>query len=561
MRKSLTRSHPATRAVVSRPVPSFAIGNRTTARLLEAALSSPGQPLDGATRTLMEARFGWDFGAVRIHDGKQAAIAASRLGANALTVGREVVFGAGGLQSSEAGRKLLAHELTHVVQQQAGVGVAEEVGQAGGAHEQHAEAVAQRVVSGGSAGTSLLAAAAGGGTPCVQLQAKSSTVQLPENREFGFRPVHPAVVGAGAAGEHVRVLQMTLLQLGYRLPRFGADGIFGDETKAAVRTFQRDHGLAVDGVAGPKTLAAISELSYTWNPTPADSGPTGLSAVPTYATATLVDPRVALQNEKDYWRSRHKDAILSPFGQSGGDSTGFDFSKEKSWQAVKREETPSEAPKLAPFKSQQTNDLSTFYVNESITPETFVNMMLGRFVHGVGPENFVFPRNGKVSLEMRDAAIVQAALRRWYQANYVAILSGQPLRPTPDSERFQDFGVDAQVSLWWEKLGILNVPQFVGSASVVIEPQVDVAPEGGNFLYAGKDELLVTVRNITSATSGDFLKHFSVFGEAPSFPKDTAHPTTQQFTNISQTFQFTLPINRAQAHFLEEKRKYSEETR
>ena len=52
----------------------------------------------------------------------------------------------------------------------------------------------------------------------------------------------------GCEGDDVRELQLDLMQLGYALPEYGADGEFGDETKAAVKAFQKDHGLKVDGV-------------------------------------------------------------------------------------------------------------------------------------------------------------------------------------------------------------------------------------------------------------------------------------------------------------------------
>jgi hypothetical protein len=86
-------------------------------------LNSPGQPLDAATRSYFEPRFGRDFSDVRIHHGAQAASAAAGVQARAFTVGRNVVFGAGEHNpASERGKRLLAHELTHVVQQSDGAG-------------------------------------------------------------------------------------------------------------------------------------------------------------------------------------------------------------------------------------------------------------------------------------------------------------------------------------------------------------------------------------------------------------------------------------------------------
>ena len=81
-------------------------------------LRSPGQPLDAGTRAFMEPRFGHDFSGVRVHTDAKAAESARAVNALAYTVGREMVFGAGQyVPTTNAGRKLMAHELTHVVQQ------------------------------------------------------------------------------------------------------------------------------------------------------------------------------------------------------------------------------------------------------------------------------------------------------------------------------------------------------------------------------------------------------------------------------------------------------------
>lgn len=61
----------------------------------------------------------------------------------------------------------------------------------------------------------------------------------------------------GSKGKAVRDLQETLLALGYKLPRFGADGDFGSETEAAVKAFQKKQGLEVDGIVGPLTHTSL----------------------------------------------------------------------------------------------------------------------------------------------------------------------------------------------------------------------------------------------------------------------------------------------------------------
>lgn len=82
------------------------------------ALAEPGQPLDIATRDFMEPRFGGDFSRVRIHTGAAAERSAQDVNAHAYSVGNDIVFGPGEPSpATHEGRRLLAHELTHVVQQ------------------------------------------------------------------------------------------------------------------------------------------------------------------------------------------------------------------------------------------------------------------------------------------------------------------------------------------------------------------------------------------------------------------------------------------------------------
>src|SRR5690606_22094672 len=105
-------------------------GNAAVQRAADGSGRSPvldvvgrggGSPLAPAVREDMESRLGADFSDVRIHTGGTAASSASAVGAHAYTVGRDVVFGAGKFDTtSTAGRTMLAHELTHVVQQRSG---------------------------------------------------------------------------------------------------------------------------------------------------------------------------------------------------------------------------------------------------------------------------------------------------------------------------------------------------------------------------------------------------------------------------------------------------------
>jgi outer membrane protein OmpA-like peptidoglycan-associated protein len=89
--------------------------------IVHEVLRSPGQPLDHETREFMEPRFGHDFGHVRVHTDARAAESTQVVAALAYTVGSHIAFAAGSfLPGTTTGRKLLAHELTHVVQQDSG---------------------------------------------------------------------------------------------------------------------------------------------------------------------------------------------------------------------------------------------------------------------------------------------------------------------------------------------------------------------------------------------------------------------------------------------------------
>ena len=86
--------------------------------IVHHVLQSGGQPLEGRTRAFMERSFGHDFSRVRVHADQEASASAASIQANAYTVGQDIVFRAGRYDTaSRDGQRLLAHELTHVVQQ------------------------------------------------------------------------------------------------------------------------------------------------------------------------------------------------------------------------------------------------------------------------------------------------------------------------------------------------------------------------------------------------------------------------------------------------------------
>jgi peptidoglycan hydrolase-like protein with peptidoglycan-binding domain len=171
-----------------------------------------------------------DFGGVRIHTDARAAESARAVDAKAYAVGNHVVFGAGRYQpGSAAGDRLLAHELTHTLQQGGGVQPARLQRTIGDGHD----LVAPRF---------------------------SGNVTL----EAAFDDELLISVNSRRTGTHVRLIQESLLAQGYTLPQFGADGIYGAETKAAIEAFQRDAGaVRVDGIVGPETMGLLDQRDTT----------------------------------------------------------------------------------------------------------------------------------------------------------------------------------------------------------------------------------------------------------------------------------------------------------
>lgn len=131
-------------AFAASPAPTIADGAHQVPVNEEEVARLPGHALDTGARGLMESLFGRDFSRVRVHADDQAARVARGVGAHAFTVGSHIVFGAGTFApATRNGRHLLAHELTHVVQQTDGG----RSGAPGSIHTQRAATSVQRDAS------------------------------------------------------------------------------------------------------------------------------------------------------------------------------------------------------------------------------------------------------------------------------------------------------------------------------------------------------------------------------------------------------------------------------
>ena len=191
------------------------------------SLKGGGQPLDSATRSFFEPRFGHNFSGVRVHHGGQAADISRSINARAFTLGNNVVFGSGEYAPrSSAGKRLLGHELTHVVQQ---------LGSLGGLRPIHR--TVQRTIGDGH-----------------DLSSPRFTKLLDLEAAYDDE----SWVKMGSSGRDVQAIQHALYDLGFSLPKYGADGEFGARTKKAVKAYQRANPpLQVDGIVGPKTMEAL----------------------------------------------------------------------------------------------------------------------------------------------------------------------------------------------------------------------------------------------------------------------------------------------------------------
>ena len=116
---TIRRSHAATLAVgAMQGQESQGKAPSEAPQIVSDVIAESGRPLAPLVRSFMEPRFGYDFSRVRIHTGGRATESARAVNAVAYTVGRDIVFDEGAYRpETDSGRHIIAHELTHVIQQ------------------------------------------------------------------------------------------------------------------------------------------------------------------------------------------------------------------------------------------------------------------------------------------------------------------------------------------------------------------------------------------------------------------------------------------------------------
>lgn len=204
--------------------------------------SSKGNPIPKNTKTEMEHGFGTDFSQVRIHTDTVAQSMSKNLGAQAFTYGTDIYFNTGRFETqSQNGKKLLAHELTHVIQQK--------------------------------------------GTSSSQIQRRIGDGHDLSSPRFARDPeleeVYDGnkVLQRGERGGHVNKIQHALQDRGHFLLHFGIDGSFEGETEGGVIAYQNANSITTDprGKVGANTMAALDsdfptvvDNSSTLSQNPAD---------------------------------------------------------------------------------------------------------------------------------------------------------------------------------------------------------------------------------------------------------------------------------------------------
>jgi len=143
--------------------------------VVHEALNSGSHSMDSRTREFMESRFGYDFSHVKVHSDSKAAESARSVNALAYTVGRDIVFGAGQYQPhSPDGLRLVAHELTHVIQNRAHLSSDLKAGTISDIGENEANEVSDAVM--GAVGTPSISRISQFSNPSIQRLCSSAAV-------------------------------------------------------------------------------------------------------------------------------------------------------------------------------------------------------------------------------------------------------------------------------------------------------------------------------------------------------------------------------------------------
>ncbi len=244
---------------------SLNLGSRIGAQL------GAGTPLEASTQAQFGNALHHDFSSVRVHADSEADALSRSVNARAFTTGQDIFFKQGNFNpSSSDGQKLLAHELTHTIQQSretvsgtphGDVSISDPTDR----FEQEASARAESVTKNENTPVQK-ARDSSAGVQIQRLTDDETKVNLRSPRLAGNARLQDAFdnnkpVHMGESGDAVVKIQEILIESGIAMPISTAsgapDGIFGQETRQAVIQYQGSHGLGTDGAVGRQTLGAM----------------------------------------------------------------------------------------------------------------------------------------------------------------------------------------------------------------------------------------------------------------------------------------------------------------
>ncbi|MFE0136203.1 DUF4157 domain-containing protein [Streptomyces sp. NPDC059037] len=295
-------------------------------------LTQPGTPLGPGVRRTMERGFGAGFGSVRVHTGPLAAATASELDATAYTVGEHVVFGAGGYRPEEpAGARVLAHELTHVLQQRGSGGGAGpvrpmRVGDPADPEERAADAGAERVLRRVSDGMSEVGV--GGG-----------------DKSGGARASWDDAPQAGAQSPAKQAAEQVLRRLSDGMPETGIHG--GGKSGGATASWDEAPQADAQSPAEQATEHVLRRLSDGMSEPGVGGGGESGGARASWDDAPQAGAQSPAEQAAEQVLRRLSDGMSEPGVGGGGESGGGGASA--GWEDVPPASAESEAaPLVAP---------------------------------------------------------------------------------------------------------------------------------------------------------------------------------------------------------------------
>jgi peptidoglycan hydrolase-like protein with peptidoglycan-binding domain len=252
----------------------FQEGNAAASSNLGSRIQSQlgaGSPLEANAQATFGNALQHDFSNVRVHADSEADTLSRSVNARAFTTGQDIFFKQGNFNpASSDGQKLLAHELTHIIQQSketvSGTPMGDvSISDPNDRFEQEASAKAESV-SKNELTPVQTARESGAGLQIQRLSDEEKKTNLRSPRLAGNARLQDAFdnnkpVHQGESGDAIVRIQEILIESGIPLPNSTAsgapDGIFGQETRKGVVTYQGQHGLDTDGAVGRQTLGAM----------------------------------------------------------------------------------------------------------------------------------------------------------------------------------------------------------------------------------------------------------------------------------------------------------------